>query len=278
MVGRCRAEQGKLPLCLFHLYHDEMNYGGSYPFGPHPPPPAQGPYPFHPTHGPVYPHPPFPPSLAPFPGPPPGVTINTQSGAFPQHPQWLGGAVPPISFQQGRDGWYYPVNWPQASPNQQVAPQPLPPPNLNVPPQPTPPETPPKTRTPPEIQDDLPEIDDYWKGKIVTGFHSSSTTKRYVTLSVQRPVAITKPPDEQKDTKPKLQLLPPRSYPPPPDPNSDHVSRHRPNYTCTFISYGQDFPPLSANAKSSNQLPPSPQSLNATQAFHFDRYVCFIKT
>jgi hypothetical protein len=103
-----------------------------------------------------------------------------------------------------------------------------------VPPQPTPPETPPKTRTPPEIQDDLPEIDDYWKGKVVTGLHGSSTTKRYVTLSVQRPVAITKPSDEQKDTKPKLQLLPPRSYPPPPDPNSDHVSGQRPNYMLHF--------------------------------------------
>jgi len=43
----------------------------------------------------------------------------------------------------------------------------------------------------------------------------------------------------------------------------------------SHILFGQDFPPLGANAKSSNQLPPSPQSLNATQAFHFDRYVCF---
>jgi hypothetical protein len=204
-----------------------MNYGGPYPFGPHPPPPFQGPYPFHPPHGSVYPHPPFPHSLGPIPGPPPGAAFNAQSGVFPQHPQWPGGRGPPISFQQGPDGWYYPVNFPQVSPNPQIASQPLPPPNLNVPPQPTPPETPPKIRTHPEIQEDLPEIDNYWKGKIVTGLHGSSTAKHSIILSVQRPVAITKPSDEKTDTRPKLQLLPPRSYPPPPDPNSDHVSRQR---------------------------------------------------
>jgi hypothetical protein len=204
-----------------------MNYGGPYQFGPHPPPPFQGPYPIHPQHGPVYPHPPFAPGT--FPGPP-GVSFNAHTGTFPQHPQWPGGGGPPIPFYQGPDGWYYPVHFPQPSPNQQVATHPLPPPNLNVPPQPTPPETPPKAEAPPEIQPDLPEIHEYWKGRIVAGFPGSSTPKRFVTLSIQRPVTITKPSEEPKDFRPKLQLLPPRSYPPLPDPNSDHVSRQRPNY------------------------------------------------
>ena len=199
-----------------------MNYGGPYPFGPHP---FQGPYPIHGPHGPVYAPPPFPP--APFPGPPPGVSFSPQ---IPQHPQWPAPGGPPISFQQGRDGWYYPVNYPQASPNHHLATQSLPPPIPNVPPQPTPPETPPKAVTPPEIQADLPEIDNYWKGRIVAGFLGSSTPKRFVTLSTHRPITIIKPSDDQKDSRPKLQLLPPRSYPPPPDPNSDHVSRYRPTY------------------------------------------------
>jgi hypothetical protein len=144
-----------------------------------------------------------------------------QSGAFQHHPQWQGGG-PPVLFQQGQDGWYYQVNqFPQAPPNQQHV-QPLTPPSSNVPSQPTPPETPPKTETPPKIQEDLPEIDDYWKGRVVTGFHGCSTPKRFVTLSIHRPVTITKPSEEEKDTR---QLLPPRSYPPPPDPHSDHVGR-----------------------------------------------------
>lgn len=194
-----------------------MNYSGPYP-----PPPFYGHFPFHSPNGPTYVHHPSGP-YGPFPGSP-TTDFSAHQGAFHQHPhsQWQGHIGSHITYQQGPDGWYYPVPsiTPRASPNQQVtAPQPLalPTPSVEVPPQLTPPDTPPQSKQ------DLPKIDDYWKGRIVAPLSGPSTPRRFVTLATNRSVAITKP-DEQKDAKPKLKLLPPRSYPPLPNPDSDRVS------------------------------------------------------
>jgi hypothetical protein len=195
-----------------------MNYGGPYP----PPPPFYGQLPVHPPNGPTYVHP-QPGPYGPFPGSP-STDFNSHPGAFHQypHPQWQGHIGSHITYQQGPDGWYYQVPSvpPRASPNQQVTAQPLalPTPTAEVPPQLTPPET------PPQREPDLPKIDDYWKGRIVAPLAGPSTPRRFVTLAINRSVTITKPSDEQKDTKPKLKLLPPRSYPPLPNPDSDRVS------------------------------------------------------
>ena len=230
-----------------------MNYTSPYP--PFPPPPFQGPLSFYPPHGPPGFSPPGAQPVAPFPGPP-GFSAQPGPGAFPQQfpsppAQWSGNnELPPPPapiYQQGLDGWLYlisphaslnhfhPTTHPSSgsSPSHRQSANPLR--ELNWPlPQPrpkfhpTPPETPPKAEEPPLC---LPKINDYWKGRIVAPLHSSSPSQRVVTLSTHpyRPVAITKPTDEsnnqkENDKKPTLELLPPRLYPPLPNPDSDHVS------------------------------------------------------
>lgn len=205
-----------------------MNYGGPYP-------PYYGHYPFHPSNGQMYAHPYGP---GPYPGSP-STDFNTHPAAFhqPPHSQWQGHIGPPIAYQQGSDGWYYPIPSisPRTSPNQQVTAQPQAP-SVQVPSQLTPPET------PPQSEPDLPKIDDYWKGRIVAPLSGpSSTPKRFVTLATNRSVTITKPSDEQKDNKPKLKLLPPRSLlPPPPDPDSDRVRLQiaKLQFPCSYVFSG----------------------------------------
>lgn len=202
-----------------------MNYGGPYP----PPPPFHGP---HPQNRPPYGYPHMGPPMGSPIGPPmmgspngmypmsPMDGYNPQGGQspYPMHPHWPGHGGPP--FQQGRDGWWYPISPipPQALPIPQISPRPPIPATLEIPFQPTPPATPPKAMP------ILPKIDDYWKGRIVAPLSGPSIPKRFVTLSTQRPVTITKPDNAPKNERPKLQLLPPRSYPPIPNTGSEEVS------------------------------------------------------
>lgn len=220
-----------------------MNYNHAYP--PYSP---QGPPPFYLQYG----HPGFsPPAAHPvgsFPGSPGFSAHHGPPQQFPNSPQaqWSGNnelPLPPAPiYQQGPYGWFYPIS-PHTSMNyfHQAVPSPvlslshqqsansesnwlLPQPQPKS--HPTPPETPPKSEEPPLC---LPKIDDYWKGRIVAPLHGSSASQQVVKLSTYRPVAIIKPTNKSDNQKAntkklKLELLPPRSYPPLPNPDSDHVS------------------------------------------------------